>query len=67
MDAPGLCVGVGGVGVGGVYVGAGGETLQCLGSCISASPTVRDASAANACLLRVHLTTQADTMNSSGN
>lgn len=43
-----------------VYVGAGGETLQCLGSCISASPTVRDASTANACLLRVHLTTQTD-------
>lgn len=44
-----------------VYVGAGGETLQCLGSCISASPTVRDAFTANACLLlRVHLTTQTD-------
>ncbi|KAM7402169.1 hypothetical protein PAMP_017433 [Pampus punctatissimus] len=43
-----------------VYVGTGGETLQCLGSCISASPTVRDASTADACLLRVHLTTETD-------
>lgn len=47
-------------------VGAGGETLQCLGSCISASPTVRDAFTANACLLRVHLTRETE-MKSSGN
>lgn len=47
-------------------VGAGGETLQCLASCISASPTVRDAFTANACLLRVHLTRETE-MKSSGN
>lgn len=49
-----------------LYVGAGGETLQCLGSCISASPTVRDAFTASACLLRDHLTAHTD-MNSSWN
>lgn len=53
----GVCVSV-------LYVGAGGETLQCLGSCISASSG--DASSSGACLLRVHLTLHAD-MNSSRN
>lgn len=43
-----------------LYVGAGAETLQCLGSCISVSLTVRDASTAGASLLRDHLTAQAD-------